>query len=130
MTSPPSNRKPLPGWVVPVTALVVVGVLATLLLTLRSHRSPAELARETAQNFVAALNSHDVSTAQEISCADYSAQAQQLADELNKTKTKARLQSMRTLTSSHEQAVVPAGQRTLVLDIEEQGGLWLVCGQS
>ena len=130
MTSPSPSRKSLPGWLVPVTAVAVVAILAVLLLTLRSGRSPEEVARGTAETFVSALNSHDVSTAQQISCSSYSASAQKLADDLKRTGTKVRLQGMRTVTKDHEQAVVPAGSRVLVLDVELHAGLWLVCGQS
>lgn len=130
MTSQPSNRQSLPGWLVPVTAVAVVAVLATLLLTLRSGRSPADVARGTVENFVSALNSHDVATVKQLSCSAFSATAATTADDLHQAKATVRLQSMKPVAPDHEQAVVLAGSRVLTLDVEQHAGLWMICGQS
>lgn len=140
VTNAPPTRRSLPGWLVPVTALVIAAIVATLVLTLHSDRTPEEVANDTAHSFAAALNSHDVDTVQTLSCAGFSKQAKKLADTVHKAQAQASVQAMHVKTDTREQAVLQirrdrsasavALPAQVVLDVEQHSGLWLICGQS
>jgi hypothetical protein len=122
--------------------VVIVGLLVTLLLTLRSHHSDHSAADDVAHNFVAAVNAHDVSGAQALSCRDFTAKVKKLTDEVRTSHARLSVQNVRPTTKGRQQAVLRAAGSVavsgdpgatlagvMVFDIEPHQGLWLICSQ-